>query len=331
MAKYVVTVNDFGRNNAGPKAKADINNFLKELGYQVKVISPYPNERLLKIFKIEHWLKSLTPDDQLMVQFPTYSPWVGSQLYAAHKNQGVPMYFFVHDVEALRMMKDIPGTISRDVAEFNRSDGMIVHNAHMKAWLTKHGVTVPMVDLGIFDYDNPQPIHTSIEYHPTVVFAGNLRKSHFLKKLKLKTAKVTVFGSFPAKDYPTNVVYKGQFTPTELPKYLTQCFGLVWDGSDTTTCDGRYGSYMRYNDPHKASLYLSSGLPIIIWKEAALADFVIQNGVGIAIDSLNHLDDVLNNLTADQYAKMRNNADRIAAKLRRGEFSKTAVKKLTNA
>lgn len=331
MAKYVVTVNDFGRNNAGPKAKSDINHFLKEIGYQVKVISPYPNKRLMKIFQIENWLKNLTPHDQLMVQFPTYSPWVGSQLYTAHKKQGVPMYFFVHDVEALRMMKDIPGTTSRDVAELNRANGLIVHNAYMRKWLTEHGVKVPMVDLGIFDYDNPQSLHTSTDYQPTIVFAGNLRKSHFLKKLKLKTTKMSVFGSFPAMDYPQNVTYEGQFTPTELPKHLTQCFGLVWDGSDTKTCEGRYGNYMRYNDPHKASLYLSSGLPIVIWREAALADFIVDNKLGLAIGSLDNLDSVLSQVSAGNYAQMRQNADQIAVKLRRGEFSKTAVRKITQA
>lgn len=329
MAKYVVTVNDFGRNNAGPKAKADINHFLKPLGYQIKIISPYPNKRLMRIFAINRWLKSLGPHDQLMIQFPTYSPWLEAKIDAVAKKQHVPMYFLVHDVEALRMMKDIPGTVSRDVDELNRADGLIVHNQHMRKWLADHGVTTPMVDLGIFDYDNPQPIHTRTDFQPTVVFAGNLRKAHFLKKLHLKTTKLTIFGPAPAFDYPTDVSYAGQFTPTELPAHLTQCFGLVWDGSDTATCDGRYGNYMRYNDPHKASLYLSSGLPILIWKEAALADFVLNHGVGIAVDDLNHLDTILAKVTPAQYAQIRQRADKLAVKLRQGYFTTTAVRAIT--
>lgn len=329
MAKYVVTVNDFGRNNAGPKAKADINHFLKPLGYQVKVISPYPNKRLMKIFQINHWLKSLSASDQLMIQFPTYSPWLESKIDAVARDQHVPMYFLVHDVEALRMMKDIPGTTSRDVAELNKADGLIVHNSHMQQWLADHGVTAPMVNLGIFDYDNPQPIHTSTKYSPTVVFAGNLRKAHFLKKLRLSKTKLTIFGPAPAFDYPKDVTYAGQYSPTELPAHLNQCFGLVWDGTDTATCDGRYGNYMRYNDPHKASLYLSSGLPIIIWKEAALADFILDHGVGIAIDDLNKLDSILGDVTPSQYAEMRQRADKLATKLRQGHFTTTAVRAIT--
>ena len=58
---------------------------------------------------------------------------------------------------------------------------------------------------------------------------------------------------------------------------------------------------MRYNNPHKTSLYLSSGIPVITWSQAAIADFIKQHNVGIVIDDLNRIDEVLANVTKDQY------------------------------
>ena len=60
---------------------------------------------------------------------------------------------------------------------------------------------------------------------------------------------------------------------------MDQNFGLVWDGTSLDGCNGRYGEYLKFNNPHKTSLYLSCGIPVIIWKEAALADFVEEHKV----------------------------------------------------
>ena len=92
------------------------------------------------------------------------------------------------------------------------------------------------------------------------------------------------------------------------------------------TCDGKYGNYLRYNAPHKTSLYLSTGIPVIIWKKAALADFIVEHCVGMTVDSLEELDDVLTNITADDYKKMKLNAIKLARQIRSGYYSTQAVK-----
>ena len=128
--------------------------------------------------------------------------------------------------------------------------------------------------------------------------------------------------------YKSGVIYKGQFSPNDLLKHLDQDFGLVWDGNSIETCDGRYGNYLRYNNPHKASLYLSMGIPVIIWKEAALAKFISKNNLGITIDSLNNLDKVLDQITENEYKTMKSNVLRISEKLRNGSNILNAVEKM---
>ena len=56
------------------------------------------------------------------------------------------------------------------------------------------------------------------------------------------------------------------------------------------------------NSPHNVSFYLRAGLPLIIWKEAAVAPIIEEAGAGIAINSLKELDEKLANLTLDDIA-----------------------------
>ena len=78
----------------------------------------------------------------------------------------------------------------------------------------------------------------------------------------------------------------------------------------TATCTGVYGEYLRINNPHKTSLYLASEIPVIIWKEAALAKFIVDNKCGIAVDSLEDIKQALQDLSEEEYNEMKNNAKR---------------------
>ena len=85
---------------------------------------------------------------------------------------------------------------------------------------------------------------------------------------------------------------------------------------------------MRYNTPHKISLYLSSGIPVIVWKEAAIAEFIANNNVGITISSLDELDKVLDTVTVTDYKVLRENCIKVAKKLRRGNYLLSAEEEL---
>ena len=78
------------------------------------------------------------------------------------------------------------------------------------------------------------------------------------------------------------------------------------------------------NNPHKTSLYLRCSLPVIIWKQAALAPFVSKHGIGLCVDSLKELDTILPNITQGQYACMKMNAERIGNLIAQGNFFRTA-------
>ena len=54
-----------------------------------------------------------------------------------------------------------------------------------------------------------------------------------------------------------NVVYKGVYPPDQLPDKIQGGWGLIWDGSSLKGCQGNYGEYLKYNNPHKTSFYIA--------------------------------------------------------------------------
>ena len=74
--------------------------------------------------------------------------------------------------------------------------------------------------------------------------------------------------------------------------------------------------------------YLSTGIPVIIWDQAALAPLIKESGAGICISSLTELDNVLLSLTNEQYQLMKRNAEKLGKKLREGYYTKHALTKL---
>ena len=127
------------------------------------------------------------------------------------------------------------------------------------------------------------------------------------------------------RQYP-NIHYHGSFGVDEIPSKLTRGFGLVWDGDSLDGCRGQSGQYLRYNNPHKLSLYLSSGLPVVIWTGAAEAGFVREHGVGLCVDSLNDLEEIFRNMTSEEYDALCGNVQRLSGKLRKGEYAENALK-----
>ena len=252
-------------------------------------------------------------------------------LHALARMKGNKVVYLVHDINTLRQ-----NPRRNYYRELRQADAVIVHTEAMARWLREeHGVTSTIV-LGIFDYLQEQlpPRHVA-PYHERprrVAFAGNLVKSAFLEKLPFGTdsdIELVLYGKDPTdamREHPA-VDYKGACQPHELPERIAGChFGLVWDGIDTDCCSGNYGNYLRYNAPYKLSSYVAAGLPIVVWSQMAIASFVEREGIGVAVDSLADLPARLDSLSADDYARMRANVERVQQQISHGHYYTEALK-----
>ena len=213
------------------------------------------------------------------------------------------------------------------------TDGIIAHNLVMKSVLVDKGIAEDkIVILGIFDYliPNFQEKSGQKKDQPIIV-AGNLaqEKAGYLYGLPAEPAYNLYGVGFDESRALENETYFGSFLPDELPAALEGGFGLVWDGDSAETCSGVFGEYLRYNNSHKASLYLASGFPLVVWKQSALSHFVLEKDCGIAVESLHDLKETIDNLSDADYQDLVDNAKRVGQEIRDGHYLKTALKHLS--
>lgn len=240
----------------------------------------------------------------------------------------------IHDIYYLRddgnVYHDKNETQKLEVSFFNAADAVIVHNDVMKKKLANDGVTTPMVSLGVFDYlYDGKSAEITQDDKIRLVFAGNLspEKSGFIYQYKPdERVAFNLYGTKP-DSLSSSFDYKGSFPPDDLIENIAGNYGLVWDGPSADTCTGSFGNYLRYNDPHKLSLYLAAGLPVVVWDEAALASFVTEAGIGKTISNLGQLAD-LPGVNTEEYKTMRNQVLKYSANVRSGEYLISAVKKV---
>ena len=85
---------------------------------------------------------------------------------------------------------------------------------------------------------------------------------------------------------------------------------------------------MMLSTPRKMSLYLTQGMPVIVWKWSAMADFVRENRLGLVVDSLEAIPGAIRLLTEEEYAGMAASARAWGEKLRKGGMTRTALEQL---
>ncbi|TSD66987.1 hypothetical protein FFF34_006200 [Inquilinus sp. KBS0705] len=202
---------------------------------------------------------------------------------------------------------------------------------------------IKLYPLGIFDYllndiykqNLIEPLQTqSIPQKWDVIYCGNLNrvKSSFIylaNKLDKKNWLLNLYGLGLEEDIQTiTTKYHGSFDPNMPIIEAGSHFGLIWDGDSIETCSGVYGKYLKMNNPHKLSLYIAINMPIIIWEQAALADFVINNGIGFTISSLHDIDDKLLNITYKEYQAFKNNLKQFNKNVTTGQYLTLSLKQV---
>lgn len=316
--------------NATYKAKEDVNLFLNQIGYkniQIDVGFTKLEKFIYGNFKIKKYIDN--SKGVFLFQYPlNNNRYISKKIINfISKQRDMITIGLVHDIEGLRLLDEDESFKKRELSLFNKFDYLIVHNESMKKWILKNGINSEIITLELFDYYSPCDTLDN-QIICDITYAGNLQKADFLNKLVLKHHTMEVYGTDIGMNYLNNVSYKGEFSPEELPKHLHSRFGLVWDGVSVDECSGIYGKYLKYNTPHKISLYLSSGMPVIVWKKSAVAKFINDNNLGLCVDNLNNLDKLLDSVSNEDYASMKKNVVEIESKLKSGYFIKEALSKV---
>ena len=323
--KYFLKETYAKANHAGPKARMDAEAIMVDVGFEEYYLSESRKNNVLN------------KDDIIILQFPLLWKSLKKQIRMGFlKKKNFKAYLLIHDIESLRKNKirtfsDFKHSIIhflQNKTVLERVDGIIAHNNKMKLELVKMGISAEkIVTLEIFDYLIPDFNENKIYDKDKILLAGNfdIRKTKYARNLPEKP-EFEIYGiNFEHDNLPNNVHYKGAFSPEDIPNHLQGGFGLVWDGDSSDTCSGMYGEYLKINNPHKASLYLASNFPIIVWRQSALADFVKKYNCGIIIDSLYEIAGILESMNEEKYQQLIDNCKKIGEKIRQGNYLKKAL------
>lgn len=310
--------------HAGPKARKDVSRTLSKEGYDVVTLF-YPPAQTTKQASwkrtkvlVKLYFKKLIGAKEVLFQYPSMLPvWYLKFL----KYQGIRVTLLIHDLDRLRQGHTELSHLERGT--FNAVNNLIVHTPAMADYLRRQNVRTPMDVLYLFDYYTDKQEYKKADDCNSIVFCGNLGKSGFLKIFDAKDwAKTTYLYGVGAKthyDNP-NVMYKGVFQADD-PSEIEGAWGLVWDGPDPETCStSPIGRYLSYNTSHKISLYFVTGKPVIIWSGCALADWIVKNGLGIAVDSLDEIPMSMSQISHAEYQTFVEGVENIQQELSKGGF-----------
>lgn len=324
-----------GTDDAGSKAKTDNEDTLCEMGaVNLGLARSFHRSKVATFFidlaGIMKFCLTIKRGDIILLQYPVKKYF--SFICDVARMRGAKTMALIHDLGSFRRKKL---TVEKEIGRLMHSDYVIASNETMRKWLTEKGYTNMTGALGLFDYRSSTVHSVPCAYrqgHAKLVYAGSLamRKNAFILQLHdiIRSCQLHIYGKrdgMPMLKDSDNIVFH-DFTPAdEFIRSAEGDFGLVWDGDSADECTGDFGGYLRYNSPHKVSFYIRAGLPVIIWRKAALAEIVEKERIGICIDSLRQLEDVLCGITVDDYLAMLGNVTRVSENLRRGHYLSSAV------
>jgi len=304
--------------DAGFKARVDVENIVSG---RYTPLYPYKNRnnRLSQMLQLFREMRKVNKDDYILVQYPL----VTFNKIAKHIMKSKKIILLIHDLNELRFGKAVT---TEEKQVIDKAVAIISHNSKMTEYLKGHGISGEKIfNLDIFDYlaeMKPAADHTDDEC--CMCFAGNLEKSTFIYNLPKNTTALgfNAYGINYKEDKNADINYMGSFEPSELLDVLKGRFGLVWDGEKCDTCSGCLGNYMRYNNPHKLSMYIAAGIPVIVWSESAAADFVKSKNIGFSVGSLAEIPEIIEKMDKDKYLAYRDNTLKIREQIIQGESLK---------
>ena len=320
------------QQHAGGKGVEDIECVLNGVYSKFTTLYTMPRRRELFNYAKTFWhnysclseVEKNCKNRVIIIQYPhyNYSSLLKEKLYTILSNNKTIL--LIHDVDSIRFN----GDIRQEIDILNKAFVVILHSQNMADYLKERGLTTYTVNVNIFDYLlGSLPSQENYHLGKEIVFAGNLGKSKFLTELaedKALGLSLNLYGPNLDTNLKNKVHWLGSYSPEEIPFKLQGSFGLVWDGNSIHGCTGLIGDYLKVNYPHKLSLYIAAGIPVITWKRAAIAKIVEDFNIGFTVNSLSEISTNIDSLHKDDYQIYLQNIASLQKKIISGVFTKSA-------
>ena len=331
--KYYIKFGISNRKNAGSKAMRDIMHLLDNQGYRAMPALPVTANKIVKLLVdipllVLVVLLLVRTRGSIIYTIPSNGLRI-KILYALRRVLGFRFICFINDIEQFRMPTSAKYA-KEEMDSIAKADHILAPNQQsIQILRNQYHIDKPMTAVGVWDYlsdfhpsaRNREEECKTLRSKGRIAYAGNLKKSPFIYQLGAVPLPFCLWGDGVEKGLPDNVHHQGAVMPDELPALLGQCsWGLVWDGPFIETCDGKLGTYLRFNNAHKCGLYLAAGLPLIVWKESGMASFVESHHVGICIESITELPERLQAISAEEYDAIRQSVLEESERITQGHY-----------
>ncbi|MBT0717778.1 hypothetical protein HGT71_05760 [Rosenbergiella epipactidis] len=286
---------------------------------------------------IENVLSPISPGDIVFVQFPTWLDYGIESLL-------IKKLIALSDVKVSLVLWDVIAWLfddsDRDFTgdnEFqlmNQCQLVISPNEKMTDRLVKDGgIKTKIISMGLSDYYCEVPPSFKKQFKKELTFVGSLNKTdfsnydgRFLINLIGNPNDLT-----EEERNKSNLNIMGELNNSDIPGQLNAGFGLVsYHNSNKRVEKSYFGGAERYgqfNNPFKLSLYLASGLPVIVDRYSPHAERIKKDGLGLVINELNDINEVVGSIDESQYNRMVENVWNYSLKLRSGFFSNNILRK----
>lgn len=330
MKKYILIIKTIANDKlsksligggASVKAPQDIHSIALQNGYEEYpiVMNGCKNKKLFVIvlfLKIIRLAIHLPKGATLLIQYPSLNPKILYFILPLLKRNH--LITLLHDINSVRENGYLSSLENKVLSHF---DEIIVHTPEMQTYF-EHRLRpgIKYHYLGYFPYI-AIPDKEVRQLSRQVCFAGNINKSLFFSDFvsKNKELALIVYGSYSSNNAIKNKYeYKGIFKPDKIG-HLEGSWGLVWDGDSTETCSGTWGNYLKIIAPHKFSLYVLAGLPLIVWKDSAMAKLVEVKNIGITVASLSEISARISAVSNNDYKEYCANIQKFQPVLLKGE------------
>ncbi|QVQ48609.1 hypothetical protein [Latilactobacillus sakei] len=328
MNRFMLTMMQSDANHAGSKAVRDISEILSKMDFLNIYIDGQQSRLEREIFtksNLSRKLQDLPRESYFLVQYPFY---LGTRVTAQVIDEITSKFdntiVLIHDLPTLRENAS-KKLVKREISNLNKFKFVVTHNTRMSGWLKDNGCTSKILELGLFDYMTNSSLNVKKNNnYKRIFFAGNLGKSKFIYN-KAVNNNYYLYG-INRIDGQGDFNYLGVRSPEKLLIDLAceNGFGLVWDGDSVNESD----AYTRYNNPHKASLYLASGMPLIVWNKSALSELVDRTKIGISVGSIEEANKVISNITQLEYDNYKANVNKFQNRVTNGGFTESVILKI---
>lgn len=334
--KYFIRQYSFTEYSHGGVGYADAETILEKEGF-LPVVFPCHKQfsikaKLVRLFFLMKTFFSIRRKATVVFIFPTYAGMTNLLLRLLRLKPGIRIICFIGDIDGIK--DGDKEKLDKDIRLLKCYRYFIVHNMAMQQWVEQYVPGARSAAINFFDF-LAKPFEGKRLVSGAVVFAGNLEKSLFLEKLgELESSAPAIHfllygpGCTELMRSQNNATWLGVEKPYQLPSKPDGSFGLLWDGDSIDEPGGSLGDYMQYISHHKISLYILSGLPVIVPVTAGTASLVEEYQIGFTIKSLYEIGDKIRKISNEEYEQMKKNMQPLAEKISKGGCIKEALQKL---